>query len=80
MLAKINAVADGEALSDIVLRVGTVRPPDAGDGPFPPPALSEQKDADVSAETRAEIAAAVQVVADPDLQTRLKTLFSKSAP
>ena len=80
LLAKINTAADGEALSDIVLRVGTVRPPDAGDGPFPPPALSEQKDADVSAETRAEIAAAVQVVADPDLQTRLKTLFSKSAP
>lgn len=79
LLAKINAAADGEALSDIVLRVGTVRPPDAGEGPFPPPALPEQKDADVSAETRAEIAVAVQAVIDPDLQARLKTLFSKSA-
>ena len=80
LLAKINAAADGEALSDIVLRVGTVRPPDAGEGPFPQPGLPEQKDADVSAETRAEIAAAVHAVADPGLQTRLKTLFSKSAP
>lgn len=80
LLAKINAAADGVALSDIVLRVGTVRPPDTGEGPFPRPALPEQKDADVSAEARAEIAAAVQAVADPDLQARLKTLFSKSAP
>ena len=80
LLAKINAAADGEALSDIVLRVGTVRPPDAGEGPFPAPALPEQKDADVSAETRAEIAVAVQAVIDPDLQARLKALFSKSAP
>lgn len=80
LLAKINAAADGEALSDIVLRVGTVRPPDTGESPFPQPALSEQKDADVSAEARAEIAVAVQAVADPELQARLKTLFSKSAP
>lgn len=81
LLAKINRAADGEALTDIVLRVGTARPPDAGEGPFPPrPALPEQKEADVSEEARAEIAAAVQAVADPDLQARLKTLFSKSAP
>ncbi len=80
LLAKINRAADGEALSDLVLRVGTVRPPDAGDGPAPQPARSEQTDADASMETRAEIAAAVHAVADPDLHLRLTTLFSNSAP
>jgi len=75
LLAKINAAADGEALTDIVLRVGTVSSPDA----LPKPAPPDQKDADVSVNARAEIAAAVQAVTDTDLQTRLKTLFSKSA-
>lgn len=80
LLAKINRAADGEALSDIVLRVGTVRPPDTGKGLVPQPAPSEQKEEAVSGKTRAEIEATVHAVADPDLQTRLKALFSKSAP
>jgi hypothetical protein len=80
LLAKINRAADGEALSDIILRVGTVRPRDAGEGPVPQPALSEQKEEGVSGETRTAIEAMVQAVPDPDLRTRLKTLFSKSAP
>ena len=78
LLAKINGAADGEALTDIVLRVGTVPVPVACKGPSPHPAPSEQEE-DVSGETRAEIEATVQAVADPDLQTRLKVLFSKSA-
>ena len=80
LLAKINRAADGEALTDIVLRVGTVPAPDTGKGLVPQPALSEQKDADVSVETRAEIEATVQTIADPALQTSLKALFSKSTP
>jgi len=79
LLAKINGTADGEALTDIVLRVGTVPAPVAREGPSPRPAPSEQEAEDVSGETRAEIEATVQAVADPDLQTRLKVLFSKSA-
>jgi hypothetical protein len=79
LLAKINGAADGEALTDIVLRVGTVPAPVACEGPSPRPAPSEQEEEDVSGETRAEIEATVQAVADPDLQTRLKVLFSKSA-
>ena len=80
LLAKINAAADGEVLSDIVLRVGTVPAPDAGEGSSSQPAPSEQKEDGASGETRTAIEAMVQAVPDPDLQTRLKTLFSKSAP
>jgi len=79
LLATINGAADGEALTDIVLRVGTVPAPVAGEGLSPHPAPSGQQEEDVSRETRAEIEATVQAVADPDLQTRLKALFSKSA-
>lgn len=79
LLAKINGAADGEALTDIVLRVGTVPSPAAGEGPSSHPAPSEQKEEAVGAETGAVIEAAVQTVADPDLQARLKVLFSKSA-
>lgn len=79
LLAKINGAADGEALADIVLRVGTVPAPVAGEGPSPRPAPSEQEEEeDVSGETRAEIEATVQAVADPGLQTRLRALFSKA--
>jgi hypothetical protein len=79
LLAKINDAADGEALTEIVLRVGTVPSPDAGESPSPHPAPSEQKEAGTSGEARAAIEAAVQGIADPDLQARLKVLFSKSA-
>ena len=78
LLAKINGAADGEALTDIVLRVGTVPSLAAGGGASSQPAPSEQKEEGVSGETRAEIEATVQAIADPDLQTRLRTLFSKS--
>ena len=82
LLTKINGAADGEALSDIVLRVGTVpAAPDAGESPRSPcPAPTDTREERLDGETRAEIEATVQAVADPDLQTRLKTLFSKSAP
>lgn len=79
LLAKINGAADGTALTDIVLRVGTVPSPDTGVGAPSQPVPSEQKEADVNGETRTAIDATVQVVADPDLQARLKALFSKSA-
>ena len=79
LLATINGAADGEALTDIVLRVGTVPAPVVCEGPSPHPAPSGQQEEDVNGEARAEIEATVQAVADPDLQTRLKTLFSKSA-
>jgi len=78
LLAKINAAADGAALSEIVLRVGTIPVPGLSTSPSSPPPLIDQQGTAVSAETRAAIAAAVQAVADPDLQRCLKTLFSKS--
>lgn len=81
LLAKINGATDGETLLDIVLRVGTVPSPDAGEGPRSPrPAPTDTREEPLDGETRAEIEAAVHTVADPDLQTRLKALFSKSAP
>ncbi len=78
LLAKINSAADGEALTDIILRVGTVPVPVACEGPSPRLASPEQEES-VNRETRAAIEATVQTVADPDLQARLKALFAKSA-
>lgn len=80
LLAKINGAADGEALTDIVLRVGTVPTPVAGEGPSSPhPASIDTTAKRLDGETRAEIEAMVQAIADPDLQTRLRALFSKAA-
>jgi hypothetical protein len=79
LLAKINGAADGEALTDIVLRVGTLPVPVAGESPpSPHPALTDTVEERLDGETRAEIEAAVQAIADPDLQTRLRALFSKA--
>lgn len=79
LLAKINGAADGEALTDIVLRVGTVPAPVAGEGPSSPhSAPIDTTDERLDGETRAEIEATVQAIADPDLQTRLRALFSKA--
>jgi hypothetical protein len=78
LLAKINGAAAGETLTDIVLRIGTVPVPDADEGASRPPTPPEPNEEPVSGETRAAIEAAVQAVADPDLQARLRTLFSKS--
>jgi hypothetical protein len=75
LLAKINGAADGEALTDIVLRVGTLPVPDAGESP---PAQTGTVEERLDGETRAEIEATVQAIADPDLQTRLRALFSKA--
>lgn len=79
LLAKINAAADGEALTDIVLRVGTVPSQDTDETPSVHPASPEQMEEAVGGETGTAIDAAVHAVADPDLQARLKTLFLKSA-
>ena len=79
LLAKINAAADGEALTDIVLRVGTVPSQDTDETPSAHPASPGQMEDAVGGETGTAIATAVHAVADPDLQARLKTLFLKSA-
>lgn len=82
LLAKINAAAEGEALSEIVLRVGAIPVPGSGTGsafPSPLAPLADQQERAVSVEARAAIAEALQTVSDPDLQARLATLFSKSA-
>ncbi|MBI3810023.1 MAG: DUF721 domain-containing protein [Nitrospirae bacterium] len=79
LLAKINGAADGEALTDIVLRVGTLPVPVVGEGPSSPhPAPTDTAEGSPDGETRAEIEATVQAIADPDLQTRLKALFTKA--
>ena len=78
LLAKINGAADGEALTDIVLRVGPVSSPDVGEAASPRLAPAEPGREAVSGETRAEIETTIQPVADPDLRTRLTALFSKS--
>ncbi len=79
LLAKINGAADGEALTDIVLRVGTVPSPDTGEGTSSRAAPAEQNEETVSAETRTAIESTVCAIADPDLQARLKALFAKSS-
>lgn len=79
LLAKINDAADGEALTDIVLRVGTVPSPDTCAGTASRVAPAEQNEETVSAETRTAIEATVHAIADPDLQARLKALFVKSS-
>lgn len=79
LLAKINGAADGAALTDIVLRVGTLPVPAAGESlPAPHPAQTGTAEERLDGETRAEIEATVQAIADPDLQTRLRALFSKA--
>ena len=79
LLAKINGAADGEALTDIVLRVGTLPVPSAGESPpAPHPARTGTVEERLDGETRAEIEATVQAIADPDLRTRLRALFSKT--
>lgn len=79
LLAKINGTADGEALTDIVLRVGAVPATVAGEGPSAPPSAPiATKEEPIDGEARAAIEATVQAIADPDLRTRLRALFSKA--
>jgi len=79
LLAKINAAADGKALTEIILRVGTVPASGMGEDPATHSSSIAQQETAVSVETTAEIAATVQAITDPDLHMRLATLFAKSA-
>ncbi len=79
LLAKLPACASGDAITDIVLRVGT--PPadaEARASAQPPPPSAETRD-DVPDAVRASIEAAVQPIHDPVLQARLRALLQKSA-
>ncbi len=77
LLAKINAVSDGEPITDIVLRVGTVPSPVAEENPSPQPSIPTERGGD-----QEDLQAAIDVfllpVADPDFRERLRALLAKS--
>jgi hypothetical protein len=80
LLAKLSSCAGGDAITDIVLRVGTPPAPEveASASARLPPTTAETK-ATVPDDVQASIEAAVQPVHDPALQARLRALFEKSA-
>ena len=81
LLAKINAVSDGEAITDIVMHVGSVATAQDSNGqstgqtetPIQEPASQE-----LNGDLRTAIDASVRPVTDPDLRERLRVLFAKS--
>jgi predicted nucleic acid-binding Zn ribbon protein len=79
LLAKINGASDGEALTDMVFRVGTVPSPLVDAVPSSQPAPAKEHEERVTGGLRAAVESAVQAIPDPDLRERLRTLFSKSA-
>ena len=82
LLAKLNGIADGAALTDIVLRVGATSPapdssgPAAGQTEAPPPEPTEP--ALNTAHLHAALEETLRPIADPDLQARLRALFENS--
>jgi hypothetical protein len=80
LLAKLSSCAGGDAITDIVLRVGTPPVPEveASASARLPPTKAETK-ATMPDDVQASIEAAVQPVHDPALQARLRALFEKSA-
>ncbi len=78
MLAKITAEPDGDGVAEIVLRVGPLPVGPGGASSGPPPETKEP-DSSVSTEASAAIDDAVEAAADPDLRTRLRALFTRSA-
>ena len=80
LLAKLTAYIGNDAITDIVLRVGVTPSPEAeasSSAQLPPPAAETR--ADMPDAVRASIAAAVEPVTDPDLQSRLRALLEKSS-
>lgn len=77
LLAKINAACDGDAITDIVLRVGSVASAQDSNGQTEAPnhAPSSQE---LNGDQQAAIDASVRPVADPDLRERLRSLLAKS--
>jgi len=80
LLAKLSSCAGGDAITDIILRVGTKPAPDvaASAAAQLPPATAEPRAA-VPDDARTSIEAALEPVHDPALQARLRALFEKSA-
>jgi hypothetical protein len=74
LLAKLNRLADGEALTDIVLRVGTVAPASQPEAPPPEPAEPALHPEYLAA----ALEDTLRPVADSDLQARLRALFANS--
>jgi hypothetical protein len=80
LLAKLSSCAGGDAITDIVLRVGTPPTPEVeASAPAQPPPTTAQTRPAVADDVQASIEAAVQPVHDPALQARLRALFEKSA-
>src|SRR5207245_9804059 len=80
LLAKLSSCSGGDAITDIVLRAGTLPAPEveASASAQPPPTTTKTK-ATVPGDVQASIEAAVQPVHDPALQARLRALLEKSA-
>ncbi len=85
LLAKIKAVSDGEGITDIVLRVGSLPSPETRTSP-PAFLLSPgeegspgQGSPDLDERLQAAVDASVRPVADPALRERLRALFAKAA-
>jgi predicted nucleic acid-binding Zn ribbon protein len=83
LLAKVTAYAGSDAITDIVLRVGTLPSPETDERPSPRPpeedSPSEWRREVVDEEARATIDASIQPVTDPELRERLRLLLTKSA-
>jgi len=80
LLAKLSSCAGGDAITDIVLRVGTPPAPEveASASAQLPPTTAETRGG-MPDDVRTSIEAAVQPVHDPALQARLRALLEKSA-
>ncbi|HEV8243700.1 MAG TPA: DUF721 domain-containing protein [Nitrospirales bacterium] len=82
LLAKLNGIADGEALTDIVLRVGVTLPAPDSSGPAAgqPEALPIEptEPALTQAHRQTALEETLRPIADPDLQARLRALFENS--
>jgi predicted nucleic acid-binding Zn ribbon protein len=85
LLAKIKAVSDGEGITDIVLRVGSLPSPETKPSPpavsLPPgdEGFTEQGNPDLDERLQAAVDTSVRPVADPALRERLRALFAKAA-
>jgi len=80
LLAKLTAYVGSNAITDIVLRVGTPPAPDVEPrASAQHPATTAESRAALPDDVAASIEAVVQPVHDPALQARLRALLQKSA-
>ena len=75
LLAKINAAAGSQVITDIVLRVGMVR----RETPLPAEASDEQLADAVEPSLAIEVEASLEHIQDPELGERLRRLLMRSA-